>query len=90
MPTKFNPLIMSIVISNEIIQATGKTENLLKLDLAIIMFKDYHISSGKAADFADLSLIEFRQELAKRDICVNYDVADFQLELQTLNRLGDL
>ena len=34
---------MSIVISNEMIQATGKTENLLKLDLAIIMFKDYHI-----------------------------------------------
>jgi predicted HTH domain antitoxin len=54
------------------------------------MFKDYHISSAKAADFAGLSLIEFRQELAKRDICVNYDVADFQLELQTLNRLGDL
>ena len=81
---------MSIVISNEMIQATGKTEYLLKLLLAIIMFKDYHISSAKAADFAGLSLIEFRQELAKRDICVNYDVADFQLELQTLNRLGDL
>ncbi|QGZ91067.1 UPF0175 family protein [Microcystis aeruginosa] len=59
---------MSIVISNEMIQATGKTENLLKLDLAIIMFKDYHISSAKAADFAGLSLIEFRQELAKRDV----------------------
>jgi len=90
LPTQFNRLIMSIVISNEMIQATGKTENLLKLDLAIIMFKDYYISSAKAADFAGLSLIEFRQELAKRDICVNYDVADFQLELQTLNRLGDL
>jgi predicted HTH domain antitoxin len=57
---------MSIVISNEIIQATGKNEQLLRLELAIIMFRDYHISSAKAADFASLSLIEFRQELAQR------------------------
>lgn len=54
------------------------------------MFKDYHISSAKAASFANLSLIEFRQELAKRNICVNYDSSDFQQELQTLKTLGDL
>ena len=59
---------MTIVISNEIIQATGKNEQLLRLELAIIMFRDYHISSAKAADFANLSLIEFRQEIAKRNI----------------------
>ncbi|WP_231859700.1 MULTISPECIES: UPF0175 family protein [Microcystis] len=48
---------MTIVIPNEIIQATGKNEQLLRLELAIIMFRDYHISSAKAADFANLSLI---------------------------------
>jgi predicted HTH domain antitoxin len=62
---------MSIVIPNEIIQATGKNEQLLRLELAIIMFRDYHINSAQAADFANLSLIEFRQELAQRNICVN-------------------
>lgn len=81
---------MSIVIPNEIIQATGKNENLLQIELAIIMFKEYHISSAKAADFAKLSLIEFRQELANRNICINYDLSDFQQELQTLKALGDL
>lgn len=81
---------MSIVIPNEIIQATGKNENLLQIELAIIMFKEYHISSAKAADFANLSLIEFRQELANRNICINYDSPDFQQELQTLKALGDL
>ncbi|WP_419548378.1 UPF0175 family protein [Microcystis sp.] len=63
---------MTIVIPNEIIQATGKNEQLLQLELAIIMFRDYHISSAKAADFANLSLIEFRQEVAKRNICGLY------------------
>jgi predicted HTH domain antitoxin len=59
---------MSIVIPKEIIQATGKNEQLLRLELAIIMFRDYHISSAKAADFANLYLIEFYQELAQRNI----------------------
>jgi predicted HTH domain antitoxin len=81
---------MSILIPNEIIQATGKDEQLLLLELAIIMFRDYHISSAKAASFANLSLIEFRQEMAKRDICVNYDTSDFEQEVQTLKALGDL
>jgi len=48
---------MSIVIPNEIIKATGKNEKLLQLELAIIMFRDYQISSAKAANFANLSLI---------------------------------
>ncbi|MFM7715072.1 MAG: UPF0175 family protein [Microcystis sp.] len=78
------------LIPNEIIQATGKNEQLLRLELAIIMFRDYHISSAKAADFADLSLIAFRQELAQRNICVNYDGVDWQQELETLKTLGDL
>ena len=81
---------MSIVIPNEIIRATGKNEQLLRLELAVIMFRDYHISSAKAANFANLSLIEFRQELAQRNICVNYDNSDWQQELQTLKTLGEL
>ena len=71
---------MSIIIPNEIVKATGKNEELLKLELAIVMFKDYQISSAKAASFANLSLIEFRQELTKKNICINYDSSDFQQE----------
>ena len=81
---------MSIIIPNEIVQATGKNEKQLQLELAIIMFRDYGISSAKAANFANLPLIEFRKELAKRNICVNYDSSDFEQELQTLKTLGDL
>ncbi len=81
---------MTIVISNDLIQATGKNEKLLQLELAIIMFRDYQISSAKAASFANLSLLKFRQELAKRNICVNYDISDLQQEIETLKRLGDL
>lgn len=54
------------------------------------MFRDYQISSAKAANFANLSLWEFRQELTKRNICVNYDISDWHQEIETLKRLGDL
>lgn len=81
---------MAIEIPNKIIQAIVKNEELLRLELAIIMFRDYHISSARAADFANLSLIEFRQELSHRNIWVNYDSTDWQQELQTLKTLGDL
>ncbi len=54
------------------------------------MFRDYQISSAKAANFANLSLIEFREELAQRKSFVNYNSSDFQQELQTLKTLGEL
>ncbi len=48
---------MSIVIPNEIIKPTGKSEKLFQLELAITNIRDYQISSAKAANFANLSLI---------------------------------
>ena len=53
-------------------KAIGKSKKMLQLELAIIMFIDYQISSPKAANFANLSLIEFRQELAKKKYFLNY------------------
>ncbi|WP_264197192.1 UPF0175 family protein, partial [Microseira wollei] len=46
--------------------------------------------TGTARRLAGMNLIEFQKELASRGICVNYDVEDFQNDLETLKRLGDL
>jgi len=56
---------MTIVIPNEIIQATGKKRATVATRTGNHYFRDYHISSAKAADFANLSLIEFRQEMPR-------------------------
>jgi predicted HTH domain antitoxin len=37
-----------------------------------------------------MNLIEFRKELARRDICINYDVEDLQADIKTLQELGQL
>lgn len=81
---------MSVVIPDDILTAAGMSEAELKLEIAIMLYRQRKISAGKARRLAGMNLIEFQQELASRGICVNYDVEDFQADLKTLRKLGDL
>ncbi|MGD2179811.1 UPF0175 family protein [Lusitaniella coriacea] len=81
---------MSVVIPNKILQAAQLSEAELRLELAIFLFEKYQISTGKARRLAGMSLIEFRQELAKRGICVHYDLEDLHADIETLQKLEQL
>ncbi len=75
---------MSVVIPDDILRATRMTEDELKLEIAIMLYKQEKISSGKARAWTGLTVIEFQHELAKRGLCINYDVEDFQADIKTL------
>ncbi|MCL1464162.1 UPF0175 family protein [Argonema galeatum] len=79
---------MSVVIPNDILQATKMTEDELKLEIAIMLYKQEKISSGKVRAWTKLTVIEFQHELAKRELCINYDVEDFQSDVKTLQSMG--
>jgi predicted HTH domain antitoxin len=79
---------MSVVIPDNILQASKLTEDELKLEIAIMLYKQQKISSGKVRAWTGLTVIEFQHELAKRGFCINYDVEDFQSDVQTLQLLG--
>ncbi|MBD2773275.1 UPF0175 family protein [Iningainema tapete] len=79
---------MNVVIPDDIFQATKMTEDELKLEIAILLYKQDKISSGKARAWTGLSVIEFQHELAKRGLCINYDVEDFQTDVRTLQSMG--
>jgi len=79
---------MSVVIPDDILQATKMTEDELKLEIAIMLYKQQKISSGKVRAWTGLMVIEFQHELAKRGLYVNYDVEDFQSDVKTLQLLG--
>ncbi|NJO41813.1 MAG: UPF0175 family protein [Cyanobacteria bacterium CRU_2_1] len=79
---------MSVVIPDDILQATQMTEDELKLEIAIMLYKQQKISSGKVRTWTGLTVIEFQHELAKRELCINYDVEDFQSDVKTLRSLG--
>ncbi|MEQ9001516.1 MAG: UPF0175 family protein [Coleofasciculus sp. B1-GNL1-01] len=79
---------MSLVIPNDILQASKMTEDEMKLEIAIMLYKQEKISSGKVRAWTGLTVIEFQHELAKRGVCINYDVEDFQSDIQTLQLIG--
>ncbi|HEY9852692.1 MAG TPA: UPF0175 family protein [Leptolyngbyaceae cyanobacterium] len=81
---------MSVIIPDHILTAANLSEAELKLEIAILLYQKSKISTGTARRLAGMNLIEFRKELARRDICIHYDVEDLQTDIKTLQELGQL
>jgi len=79
---------MSVVIPDDILRAAKMTEDELRLEVAILLYKQNKISSGKARAWTGLTVIDFQHELARRGLCINYDVEDFQADVKTLQSMG--
>ena len=78
---------MSVVIPDDILESTKMSEDELKLEIAIMLYKQGKISSGKARRWTGVTVIEFQHELAKRGLCINYDVEDFETDVKTLQSM---
>jgi predicted HTH domain antitoxin len=52
----------------------------------LTLYKQEKISSGIRV-WTGLSVIKFQQELSKRELLINYDVEDFQADIQTLQSM---
>ncbi|WP_407898637.1 UPF0175 family protein [Scytonema sp. NUACC26] len=79
---------MSLVISDDIVKASGLSERELLLEIVIMLFKQDKISLGKASELIGIHRMQFQKLLAERNICVHYDVAEFQEDLKTLQEMG--
>ena len=75
---------MSLVITDEILKASGMSEAEFMLEIVIMLFQSQKISIGKASYLANMPLLQFQHELASRQIPVHYDVADFEADLKNL------
>jgi predicted HTH domain antitoxin len=78
---------MSLVITDEIIQAAHMSEEDLKQEIAILLFQKEKLTLGQASDLAGFSQFQFQHLLASRQIPVHYDVKEFNEDLKTLERL---
>lgn len=79
---------MSLVISGEILESSGLSETEFMLEIAIMLFQQEKISIGKASRIAGMNQIEFQHLLAKRNICIHYDVEEFQEDMKNLQARG--
>ena len=82
---------MSVVISDEILQACQLTPGEFRQEIALHLFQTGRLTLGYASQLADLPLNMFRQLLKQRDIPLySYDVEDFAIDLKNLRELGRL
>jgi predicted HTH domain antitoxin len=78
---------MSLLIPDEILQASRLSERELKLEIAVMLFEKEKLTLGQASRFAAMDYLKFQHLLASRRIPVHYDVAEFEQDLETLSEL---
>jgi predicted HTH domain antitoxin len=80
---------MSVIISDEILQASGLTSSDFRQEIALYMFQTGRLTLGYASQLADMHPNSFRQLLKEHNIPLySYDVEDFELDLKNLRELG--
>jgi predicted HTH domain antitoxin len=78
---------VNITVPNELLGDSGLTKEDLQLDLAIGLYVDRRVSSGKAAAIAGLSVPAFLDLLGSRGVCLDYEVDDLEDDLRKLDEL---
>jgi predicted HTH domain antitoxin len=76
------------VISGDILESAHLSEAEMRLEIALTLFAQERLTLGQAAELADLPQLDFQKVLAARKIPVHYDVAEFEEDLKTLERLA--
>lgn len=79
---------MSVVISDEILQASQLSPDEFRQEVALYLFQTGHLTLGYASQLAEIPLDVFRRLLKQRKIPLySYDVEDFELDLKNLREL---
>ena len=78
---------MLLDISDQILQASGLTEEELTLEIAVALYQREILSLGKAAELANLHRFAFQAALSERQVPVNYGLEDLEVDMATLDRV---
>lgn len=79
---------MSVVIPDDIFQATRMTEEELRQEIAVLLFQKEKLTLGQASRLAGMNQLQFQHILASRKIPIHYDIAEFEEDLKTLKETG--
>ena len=80
---------MPLTIPDDILKQAGLTENEARVEVACRLFDAGKLALWPAAEWADLTRVEFEQELLVRNIAVYRPTRqDLEAEVSALDRLG--
>jgi len=80
-------MMTTLDIPQDDLESARLTAAEIKIELAVSLYASGRLSIGKARELADMSLWQFRQLLAGRQISPHFDEADLETDLETLQRL---
>ena len=80
----------TLEVPQDILDTARLTIDDLKVEMAVYLYAQRRLSIGKARELADMTLWEFRQLLASRQIPPHYDTTDLDEDVATLRSLGRL
>ena len=82
---------MSVVISDEIVEASRLTPAEFLQELAVYLFESGRLTVGYAAQMAQMDLVTFKALLRQREIPLySYDIEDFEVDIKSLRELNRL
>lgn len=78
---------MALIVPDDVVRGSGLSETEFRLEIAVALFRDNHLTLGQASRLAVLSQAEMMSVLAARNIPQHYTLEDLQQDLETLDRL---
>ena len=78
---------MVFTVPDPILQQAGVSPSDILLKLAILLFQEERISLGQASKLANLHLVEFQKELARRNIPIHYGQDEYMNDIQMIKNL---
>ena len=83
----YENLSMGLLISDDFLERSELSAEELQVEMACHLYQLQRLSFGYARELSGLNHLQFQQELGKRRIPRHYDVADFEEDLRTIERL---
>lgn len=82
------PAVMSLLIPDELVQASGLSEAELLQELVLLLFQREKLTLGKVSRLLGMIQLEFQALLASHDLYIHYDVEDLHEDIRSLKELG--
>jgi predicted HTH domain antitoxin len=79
---------MGLLISDELVQASGLSEAELLQELVLLLFQREKLTLGKASQLLGITQLEFQALLASRNLYIHYDIEDLHEDVKNLQELG--
>ncbi len=78
---------MVLELPSDLIFVPPYTEQDLKVDVAVLLYQRKALTLARAARWVGMTRLQFQKALADRNVSINYTVADFEVDLATLQSI---